>query len=70
MTVDDLTVTVPCCEAAVALHTLWFDRPSGFARFEIAVANPVRAEHEFTADEIRAVEAILGHPLRQIVAHI
>ncbi|MFG3604844.1 hypothetical protein [Micromonospora chersina] len=67
---DSLSVTVPCCETAVALDTLKFDWPSGFARFEIAVANPARAEYEFTPDEIGAVEAILGHPLRQVVAHI
>ncbi|MEV0430099.1 hypothetical protein [Micromonospora sp. NPDC050495] len=67
---DSVLVTVPCCETAVALDTLTFDWPSGFARFEIAVANPARPEFAFTPDEIRAVEAILGHPLRQVVAHI
>ncbi|GAB3350032.1 hypothetical protein RMN56_02435 [Micromonospora halotolerans] len=67
---DSLIVTVPCCETAVALDTLTFDWPSGFARFEIAVANPARTEYTFTRDEISAVEAILGHQLRQIVAHI
>ncbi|MBQ0897419.1 hypothetical protein KBX37_30875 [Micromonospora sp. U56] len=66
---DSLTVTVPCCATAVALDTLKFDWPSGFARFEIAVANPARPEYAFTPDEIGAVEAILGHPLRQVVAH-
>ncbi|MFI6261676.1 hypothetical protein [Micromonospora sp. NPDC051006] len=67
---DSLIVSVPCCETAVALDTLKFDWPSGFARFEIAIANPARVEYEFTPDEIDAVEAILGHPLRQVVAHI
>lgn len=67
---DNLDVKVPCCGATVALDTLQFDWPCGFARFEIAVANPARAELEFTADELNAVAAILGHPVRQILAHI
>jgi hypothetical protein len=67
---DSPSVTVPCCETAVALSSLRFDWPSGFARFEIAVVNPARAEYEFTLEEIGGVEAILGHPLRQVVAHL
>lgn len=67
---DSLVVTVPCCQAAVSLDIVVFDWPSGFARFEIAVANPARADHTFTRDEVGAIEAILGHPLRQVVAHI
>ncbi|MGW5667187.1 hypothetical protein [Micromonospora sp. NPDC003776] len=67
---DSLIVTAPCCLAAVSLDSVEFDWPSGFARFEIAVANPARAEYAFTRQEIAAIEAILGHPLRQVVAHI
>ncbi|RQW84616.1 hypothetical protein [Micromonospora globispora] len=67
---DSPNVTVPCCDTAAGLDALKFDWPSGFARFEIAVANPVRGEYEFTADEAGAVAAILGHPLRQVLAHI
>jgi hypothetical protein len=67
---DTLDVTVPCCGALVSLDMLRFDWPSGFARFEIAVRNPARADGEFTAEELHIVAAILGHPVRQILAHI
>jgi hypothetical protein len=67
---DTLDVTVPCCGAVVPLDTLRFDWPSGFARFEIAVRNPARAEYEFTTEELHTLAAILGHPVRQILTHI
>jgi hypothetical protein len=61
---------VPCCGALVSLDTLRFDWPCGFARFEIAVRNPARGEYEFTSEELDMLAAILGHPVRQILAHI
>jgi hypothetical protein len=67
---DSLDVTVPCCDALLGLDTLLFDWPCGFARFEIAVANPARAEFTFTPTELDALAAILGHPVRQILTHI
>jgi hypothetical protein len=67
---ETLDVTVPCCGALVSLDTLRFDWPSGFARFEIAVRNPARAEYAFTSEELHMLAAILGHPLRQILAHL
>jgi hypothetical protein len=67
---DSLDVTVPCCHTLVTLDTLRLDWPSGFARFEIAVVNPVRAEYEFSDEELDMIAAILGHPVRQILAHI
>ena len=69
-TFDNLTVVVPCCGSVVGLDSLAFDWPSGFARFEIAVANPVRAVGAFTAEELDVIAAILGHPVRQILAHV
>src|SRR6266496_2196973 len=36
---DTLEVGVPCCDSVVALDTLGFDWPSGFARFEIGRAS-------------------------------
>jgi hypothetical protein len=67
---DTLDVTVPCCHTALTLDTLTYDWPCGFARFEIAVANPVRPNYEFTTDELATLATILGHPVRQILAHI
>ncbi|MEV0564888.1 hypothetical protein [Dactylosporangium sp. NPDC050588] len=67
---DNLNVTVPCCSAPVPLDTLGFDWPCGFARFEIAVANPARAECQFNPDELTQLAIILGHPVRQILTHI
>ena len=67
---DDLTVTVPCCAATIGLETLRYDWPCGFARFEIAVLNPARAECECRAEELSVVAALLGHPVCQILAHI
>lgn len=67
---DTLDVTVPCCDALVSLDTLRFDWPTGFARFEIAVRNPARADYEFTTEELHTLAAIPGHPVRQILAHI
>jgi hypothetical protein len=67
---ETLDVTVSCCGAMVSLDTLRFDWSSGFARFEIAVRNPARAEYEFTSEELHLLAAILGHPVRQILAHI
>lgn len=43
--------------------------PVGFARFEIAALNGTRAEYELNADELMRVGALLGHPVRQILAH-
>ncbi|MEU6377651.1 hypothetical protein [Streptomyces sp. NPDC046909] len=63
-----LDATAPCCGAAVSLDQLDFDWPCGFARFEIAVWNP---ELDRLADEeLAAVAKALGHPVRQIRAHI
>ncbi|WP_405732503.1 hypothetical protein OG885_18045 [Streptomyces sp. NBC_00028] len=63
-----LDVSVPCCGAATTLDRLDYDRPCGFARFEIAVWNP---ETDGLGDEeLAAVAEALGHPVRQIRAHI
>ncbi|MBK6016011.1 hypothetical protein [Streptomyces sp. MBT53] len=64
-----LAVTVPCCAAGTSLDALDYDWPCGFARFEIAVWNPGRLIR-FGDDELSAVAETLGHPVRQIRAHI
>lgn len=64
----DLQATFPCCNGAGSLQDLVFDWPAGFARFELSAMNPNL--REFTAEQIREIEAIVGQPLRQIRQHI
>ncbi|MFD4878149.1 hypothetical protein ACFWOB_32915 [Streptomyces sp. NPDC058420] len=70
--VDDgfatLAVVVPCCGASTSLDTLDYDWPCGFARFEIAVWNPERGL--FSEEELTIIGDALGHPVRQVRAHI
>ncbi|MFD1930654.1 MULTISPECIES: hypothetical protein [Nonomuraea] len=63
-----LAVEVPCCGVESTLDALDYDWPCGFARFEIAIWNPDRIW--FTDEELAALGAVLGHPVRQIRAHI
>ncbi|GAB1821464.1 hypothetical protein [Herbidospora sp. RD11066] len=63
-----LECVVPCCSGATTLDALAYEWPCGFARFEIAVWNPDRGW--FTDDEMAALGAALGHPVRQVFAHI
>ncbi|WP_328874603.1 hypothetical protein OHT76_33595 [Streptomyces sp. NBC_00287] len=63
-----LAVEVPCCGAATSLDALDYDWPCGFARFEIALWNPERSW--FSQEELGALGAALGHPVRQVRAHI
>lgn len=68
-TFGTLDVEVPCCGSVVALDSLRYDWPVGFARFEICVMNPVRAEYELDSAELAEVARLLGHPVAQILAH-
>ncbi|MFC8828879.1 hypothetical protein ACFT9I_26420 [Streptomyces sp. NPDC057137] len=63
-----LLTQVPCCGRELALDTLTYDWPCGFARFEIAVWNPGRGW--FTDEELTALADALGRPVRQVMAHI
>ncbi|MFG2364252.1 hypothetical protein ACGFY3_21775 [Streptomyces mirabilis] len=63
-----LAIEVPCCGAATSLDALDYDWPCGFARFEIAVWNPERLW--FSDEELTVLGDALGHPVRQIRAHI
>ncbi|MCT9078655.1 hypothetical protein [Streptomyces fulvoviolaceus] len=65
---DTLAVEVPCCGAATSLDALDYDWPCGFARFEIAAWNPERAW--FNDEELTTIGEALGHPVRQVRAHI
>lgn len=66
---DSLEMRVPCCGAVVALDTLLYDPPFGFARFELSAMNATRAAYELDAEELAEVAALLGHPLTQVLAH-
>ena len=52
----------------VALDVLDYDWPCGFARFEIAIWNPER--DWFGDEELASIGHALGHPVKQIRAHI
>jgi hypothetical protein len=63
-----LSVEVPCCRGETSLEALEYEWPCGFARFEIAIWNPERSW--FDAEELALLADALGHPLRQVRAHI
>ncbi|MFF7674822.1 hypothetical protein [Actinacidiphila glaucinigra] len=65
---ETLAVAVPCCGGATSLDALRHDWPCGFACFEIAVWDPGR--DWFADDEPASLGETLGHPVRQIRAHI
>ncbi|GAA1672593.1 hypothetical protein GCM10009745_14230 [Kribbella yunnanensis] len=67
-TFTTLATTTPCCAAATTLDALHFDEPCGFARFELAIWNADR--ESFTSTELATLATALGHPVRQIRAHI
>ncbi|MFE7332898.1 hypothetical protein [Streptomyces sp. NPDC057565] len=63
-----LATEVPCCGGSTTLDALEYDWPCGFARFEIAIWNPERLW--FSEEELTALADRLGHPVKQIRAHI
>ena len=65
---DNLIATVPCCGGHASLNDLEYEWPCGFARFELALWNPGR--DRLTDQELSAIAHALGHPVRQILAHI
>ena len=66
---NDLNVQLPCCDAEASLDDLDYDWPMGFARFEIGVLNGTRARYELDEFELDEVGKLLGHPVRQVLAH-
>lgn len=65
---DDLATTAPCCGRHTTLDKLAYEWPCGFARFELAVWSPGR--DWLTDQELSTLAQALGHPVRQILAHI
>ncbi|NHA70089.1 hypothetical protein [Phycicoccus flavus] len=66
---SDLDVHLPCCGAHARLNDLDYDWPMGFARFEIGVLNARRARYELDEAELHEVGRLVGHPVRQVLAH-
>jgi hypothetical protein len=65
----DLDMRVPCCGAVVSLNDLDYDWAVGFARFEITIRNGTRDRYELDDAELTEAAQLLGHPLRQVLAH-
>jgi hypothetical protein len=65
---DDLTADVPCCGGRTSLNNLQYEWPCGFARFELTLWNLGRGW--LTDQELSIIARALGHPVRQIMAHI
>lgn len=69
---DDLSqldVVLPCCGETSALNELTYDWPMGFAMFEISVFNGTRDKYALQLDELERLGSLLGHPVRQVLAH-
>ena len=65
--------TMPCCRASIALTSLQFDMPAGFARFELCAVDPdiesdVKGVTTLSAQRINTLEAALSCKLKQIEA--
>ena len=60
--------TMPCCRASVALTSLQFDMPAGFARFELCATDPDIENSTLSAEQVNKLEAALGCHLEQIEA--
>jgi hypothetical protein len=64
----DLSVMMPCCSRSVPLHTLRFDWPAAFARFELSILDPGIGEN-LSREQLSQFEKILGCELIQVRAH-
>jgi hypothetical protein len=64
---EDLQFVTPCCSSAASLNNLLYEYPLGFARFQIAIRNPVDSNTDELVDRLQSV---LNMPLRVIWAHI
>jgi hypothetical protein len=63
------TGPLPCCGETVPISELLFDWPMGFAAFEVGLLNPVRSNYELTSLELEEIGGVLGHPVKQVLAH-
>src|SRR5262245_27222130 len=63
-----IQTTMPCCGASVALTSLQFDMPAGFARFELCATDPDIESSTLGAEQLNKLEVALGCRLTQIEA--
>jgi hypothetical protein len=66
---SELDVVLPCCGETSSLNDLEYDWPMGFATFEICVLNGSRDQYQLQLDELERLSSLLGHPVRQVLAH-
>lgn len=65
----DLHAKAPCCGSVQSLNDLDYDWAVGFARFEVTILNGTRDRYELDEIELDEAAALLGHPVRQVLAH-
>ena len=63
----DLTITTPCCHENSSLNDLKYNFPCGFACTEIDMFNPTS---ELDDDCLKALQELIGEPIRIIYSHI
>jgi len=66
--IRQLQTTMPCCSASVALTSLQFDMPVGFARFALCGIDPDIESSTLSAEQLNKLEVALGCTLKQIEA--
>ena len=64
---QDLSLVMPCCGTSMSLNDLVYELPAGFARFVLEATNP--EVEDLSAEQLDAVSAVLGSPIRRIWAH-
>ena len=62
----DLRITTPCCHTESSLNDLLYEWPAGFARFVLAIRDPIL---EPTHEMLDILERLLGCRIRVIWAH-
>ncbi len=66
--VEDLRISMLCCNKSVALTSLGFNWPAGFARFELSIWNPNEAGN-LSDGELASLADLLQCELTQVRAH-
>jgi len=62
----NLVFQTPCCKKKTSLNDLHYHSPAGFAKFVISIED---AENDLSEKDLKALQAILGIPLKIIWAH-
>lgn len=64
---ENMTINLPCCNAANTLDNLHYKMPAGFARFLLQAREPKLGKY-LAVDKLQVLESILGTPIKQIWA--